>query len=152
MLKISLLTLNTCLAPIVFTGISLSRAHLLTSCTNSFLPRRQSFPKTFQRTPSQRRTCLLPDASVSGSRCGRASSQIRLRLVPRSPTSRGTLAREMGQGALLGCGDMKKRQASNTMLNACPFIGWKTKKFYFLYLSKPPLRNLTKCSTLVSKV
>ena len=57
----------SCCGKIVFTDVSLSRTHLLSPCTNSFLPRRQSFPKTFQRTPSQRQAHQLPETSASGS-------------------------------------------------------------------------------------
>ena len=82
----------SCCGKIVFTDVSLSQTHLLSPCTNSFLPRRQSFPKTFQRTPSQRQAHRLPETDVSAPRCGRIWEQIRACLVPDSVASRPAFA------------------------------------------------------------
>ena len=52
---------------------------------------RQSIKQTYQRTPSQIRSCHVPDSVVSRPRFGCVSSQVRLRLVPGSLSNRGSL-------------------------------------------------------------
>lgn len=52
---------------------------------------RQSIKQTYQQTPSQIRSCHVPDSVVSRPRFGCVSSQVRLRLVPGSLSNRGSL-------------------------------------------------------------
>lgn len=51
----------------------------------------RSKPIVFQRTPTQRRSRLLPETVVSRPRGDRVCSQRRLRLLPDSPTGIGSL-------------------------------------------------------------
>lgn len=59
---------------------------------------RQSINQTCQRTPSQIRLCHTPDSVASRPRFGRATPQVRLRLVPGSLSNRGSLTETIDLG------------------------------------------------------
>ena len=81
----------------------------------------RSKPIVFQRTPTQRRSRLLPETVVSRPRGDRVCSQRRLRLLPDSPTDIGSL--------LSGCSFLegsKKAQSAEALWTI--FFPWFIRK------------------------
>lgn len=74
----------------------------------------RSKPIVFQRTPTQRRSRLLPETVVSRPKGDRVCSQRRLRLLPDSPTDIGSL--------LSGCCFLERAKKSPKRRSALGYL------------------------------